>query len=141
MNLAPAQALQPKARSIRYDNMKSAMAEETLLAMVLRESALLDTVAGLTAAEFSSKLLGRAYEQLQQRHQEGLEVSVAVLADFSNEEMSHLVEVSQRHTGPVNEKALQDCVRIIRSEHQASNITNDDDLMALRNKLKERKGM
>ena len=30
IDLAPAQNLQPKSRSIRYDNMKSAMAEELL---------------------------------------------------------------------------------------------------------------
>ena len=32
IDLAPSRALQPKSRSIRYDNMKSAMAEETILA-------------------------------------------------------------------------------------------------------------
>ena len=141
INLTPAKNLQPKSRNIRYDNMKSAMAEENLLAMVLKEPALLDVTAGLSAVEFSSKLLGRAYEQLRQRYGEGLEVSVAVLADFDSEEMSHLAGISQRHTGPVDETALRDCVRIIQSEHQASTVASDDDLMALRNKLKERKGM
>ena len=141
IDLTPAKNLQPKSRNIRYDNMKSAMAEETLLAMVLKEPALLDVTAGLSAVEFSSKLLGRAYEQLRQRYGEGLEVSVAVLADFDSEEMSHLAGISQRHTGPVDETALRDCVRIIQSEHQASTVASDDDLMALRNKLKERKGM
>ena len=141
IDLTPAKNLQPKSRNIRYDNMKSAMAEETLLAMVLKEPALLDVTAGLSAVEFSSKLLGRAYEQLRRRYGEGLEVSVAVLADFDSEEMSHLAGISQRHTGPVDETALRDCVRIIQSEHQASTVASDDDLMALRNKLKERKGM
>jgi DNA primase len=141
IDLTPAKNLQPKSRNIRYDNMKSAMAEENLLAMVLKEPALLDVTAGLSAVEFSSKLLGRAYEQLRQRYGEGLEVSVAVLADFDSEEMSHLAGISQRHTGPVDETALRDCVRIIQSEHQASTVASDDDLMALRNKLKERKGM
>ena len=141
IDLTPAKNLQPKSRNIRYDNMKSAMAEENLLAMVLKEPALLDVTAGLSAVEFSSKLLGRAYEQLRQRYGEGLEVSVAVLADFDSEEMSHLAGISQRHTGLVDETALRDCVRIIQSEHQASTVASDDDLMALRNKLKERKGM
>ena len=141
IDLTPAKNLQPKSRNIRYDNMKSAMAEENLLAMVLKEPALLDVTAGLSAVEFSSKLLGRAYEQLRRRYGEGLEVSVAVLADFDSEEMSHLAGISQRHTGPVDETALRDCVRIIQSEHQASSVASDDDLMALRNKLKERKGM
>ena len=40
--MSPARNLQPKSRDIRYTNMKSAMAEEMLLSLVLRESALLN---------------------------------------------------------------------------------------------------
>ena len=141
INLAPSKNLQPRSRTIRYDNMKSAMAEETVLAMILKEPALLDATAGLKAGEFSSPLLAKAYEQLLSRHKDGLEVSVAVLAEFNSEEMSHLAGLTQRHTGPVNENALRDCIRTIRAEHQASNVSSDDDLLALRNKLKESKGM
>ena len=67
IDLAPARAMQPKARSIRYDNMKSAMAEETLLAMALKDPALLDTAKDLRADEFSSVLLGNVYAQLRSR--------------------------------------------------------------------------
>ena len=141
LDLAPAKNLQPKARSIRYDNMKSAMAEEALLAMILKEPALLDAASTLKAAEFSSGLLGRAFDQLKMRHREGLSVSLAALADFNSEEMSHLAGISQRQDGPINDKALQDCIRTIRSEYQAGNVSTDDDLLALRNKLKESKGM
>ncbi len=141
IDLAPAKNLQPKSRTIRYDNMKSAMAEESVLAMVLKEPALLASTAGLKPEEFSSQLLGRAFDQLSSRYREGLEVSVAVLAEFSSEEMSHLAGLTQRHTDPINENALRDCIRTIRAEHQASNVSSDDDLLALRNKLKESKGM
>ena len=41
----------------------------------------------------------------------------------------------------MNEAALHDCIRIIRAEHQKKQVSSDDDLLALRNKLKERKGM
>ena len=58
IDLAPAKKLQPHSRTIRYDNMKSAMAEESILAMVLRESALLDKTKNLKPEEFSSPLLG-----------------------------------------------------------------------------------
>jgi DNA primase len=37
IDLEPVKALQPKSRSIRYDNMKSAMAEESVIAQILRE--------------------------------------------------------------------------------------------------------
>ena len=141
IDLAPAQNLQPKARSIRYDNMKSAMAEETVLAMALKEPALLDEAKDLSAEEFSSGLLGSVYLQLRQRYDQGLEVSLGVLADLSGEEMSHITGVYQRQQGPVNEQAFRDCIRIIKAEHSASNVSSEDDLMALRNRLKERKGI
>ena len=41
----------------------------------------------------------------------------------------------------MNENALRDCIRTIRAEHQANNVSNDDDLLAYRNKLKDRKGL
>ena len=141
IDLAPARNLQPKARSIRYDNMKSAMAEEAVLALILKEPALLDQAKELPQGQFSSPLLGKAYGQLCRRYQQGLEVSVGVLTDFSAEEMSHLAGIFQRQDGPVNETALQDCIRTIRSEYQKNQVSSDDDLLALRNKLKERKGM
>ena len=132
INLAPAQALQPKARTIRYDNMKSAIAEETVLALALKDPSLLDTAKNLTADEFSSSLLGSVYGQLRSRHDQGLDVSLAVLDGFSSEEMSHITGICQRQTGPVNADAFCDCVRIIQSENRASKVTTEDDLLALR---------
>ena len=140
INLAPAQNLQPKSRTIRYDNMKSAMAEETVLAMVLKEPALLSQIKGLRAEEFSSPLLGRVYGQLASRYSQGLEISLAVLEDLNHEEMSHVAGIAQRLQGPVNEAALQDCAKTIRAEHQASGVNSVDDLLALRDKFKESKG-
>ena len=141
IDLAPAQTLQPKSRAIRYDNMKSAMAEEAVLAMVLREPALLEQAKELKPTAFSSALLGRVYDQLSKRHDQGLDVSLAVLEDCSAEEMSHIAGIVQRQQGPVNDAALADCIRIIRSEHQRSGVSTEDDLLALRNQLKERKGI
>ena len=141
IDLSPARNLQPKSRTIRYDNMKSAMAEETLLGLVLREPALLDKTRSLKAEEFSSSLLGKVYEQLCSRHEQGLEVGLSGLTDLTGEEMSHVVGALQRQQGPVNEQALYDCLRTIQSEHQSSQVSTEDDLMALREKMKQRKGI
>ena len=54
--------------------------------------------------------------------------------------MSHVTGVIQRHHGPVNENALKDCVATLLSERQKASVSTDDDLLALRNKLKESKG-
>ena len=141
IDLSPARNLQPKSRNIRYDNMKSAMAEETVIALALREPALLDRTGKLKPEIFSSALLGRVYDQLQKRHQQGFEVSLAVLEELNQEEMSHMVGILQRQEGPVNEQAFADCVATICAEHQAASVSSEDDLLALRSRLKERKGI
>jgi len=141
IDLTPAKALQPKSRTIRYDNIKSAMAEESVVALSLREPALLDKAGQLRKEEFSSELLARVFEQLKNRHAQGLEVSLAVLEDMNSEEMSHIAGIFHRQQGPVSEQAYCDCIRTIHSEHQASAVSTEDDLLAYQKKLKERKGI
>ena len=140
IDLEPMKALQPKDRSIRYENMKSALAEEGVITQILREPALLDSCGALAAEQFSVPLLGKVFGQLQQRHSQGMEVSLGVLKDLSAEEMSHLAGICQKGTGPVNETAFRDCVKIILGEQQSRRVSTDDDLLAFRNKLKESKG-
>ena len=141
IDLAPVKALQPKSRTIRYDNMKSAMAEESLIAQVLREPALMEKVRQLEPKKFSSPLLGKVFAQLQLRAAQGLELSVAVLTDLEPEEVSHITGITQRQQGPVSERALLDCVNTILSEHQAAAVSTEDDLLAYQNRLRERKGI
>ena len=140
IDLAPVKALQPKSRSIRYDNVKSAIAEEQLLAQLLKEPALVDTTGQLTAQSFTVELFGRVYSQLCDRYRQGMEVSLSVLADLSAEEMSHLTGVVQKYTGPVNEASFRDCVRTVLDQHRGKSVSTDADLLAFRDKLKERKG-
>ena len=139
IDLAPAQALQPKARSIRYDNVRSAVAEEQIIAQALREPALLDLTGNLTKDRFSVALFGRVFDQLYRRHTNGLEVGLGVLEDLSEEEMSHVAGLYQRLQGPVNEAAFRDCVKTVLQQ-QDKKVTSNDDLLAFRNKLKESKG-
>ena len=140
IDLAPAKALQPKSRAIRYDDMKSAVAEEGILAQLLRDASLFEQVSTLEQKHFSVELLGRAYGQLLERYRQGMEVSLSVLADMTSEEMNHLTQISQRHQGPVNTEAFADCVRIVLMQKQSHGVTTDEDLLTFRNQLKERKG-
>ena len=140
INLAPVKARQPESRSIRYDNMRSAMAEENVIALALRDPSLLDISGGLTGQSFSVPLLGRVYDQLLSRHTQGLEVGLGVLTELSPEEMSHVAGIHQRQQGPVSEAAFKDCVAAIRGASQVKNIASNDDLLAFRDKLKESKG-
>ena len=140
LDLAPTRTRQPEVRTIRYDNVKSAMAEECVIALALKEPALLDSAGGLTGESFSVSLLGRTFAQLMERHNQGLDVSLGVLSELNSDEMSHLTRICQNQQGPVSEKAFRDCVATILGEKQVKSITSDDDLLAFRNKLKERKG-
>ncbi len=141
IDLAPARNRQPQVGIIRYNNVKSAMAEEMVLALCLRESALLDHTAGLKPEMFSSELLGKVFSQLDHRHKQGLEVSINGLTDFSAEEMSHIAGILQRQNGPVNEKALLDCIHTIQDEYQSGKVTTDEDLRQRQERMKQRKGI
>ena len=140
VDLAPAKAMQPKSHAIRYDNVKSAVAEEGVLGLILREGAMMQETGSLQPEEFSCELLGRVFRQLRERFQNGLELSAGVLEDLNPEEMSHVAGILQRQQGPVNADAMKDFVRTIQTEHASGSVRSDDDLMALRNKMKERKG-
>ena len=140
INLDPARAHQPKVRTVRYDNVRSAMAEEGILSLALLEPALMDKHPELTGAVFSVALFGKVYEQLAAMHRQGLEVTLASLTEVSPEEMSLLAGISQSRAGQVNEQAFSDCVRTVFEEHRSASVSTDADLMAIRNKMKESKG-
>ena len=140
VDLAPVKNLQPKARTIRYDNVKSAVAEEGAISLALLDPSLMDKEKSLCGSHFSVPVLGKVYDQLLAMHQKGMEVTLAAVTDLTAEEMSHIVGVCQRREEPVNEAAFTDCVKTILSISQASKVSSNDDLMAFRNKLKESKG-
>jgi len=141
IDLAPAKNRQPQVGKIYYKNMKSAMAEEMVLALCLRESALLDHTAALQPEMFSSELLGKVFAQLVSRHKQGLEVSLSGLTDFTSEEISHIAGLLHRQNGPVNEQALLDCVHTIQDEYQSTKVTTDEDLRLRQERMKQRKGI
>lgn len=139
-DLDPVRSVQPKSRSIRYDDIRSAMAEEGVIAQGLREPALLELCADLPVEAFSSELLGRVYRQLRQRYAQGLRVEIGSLEGFDPEETSHIAGILQRQSGPVNEQAMKDYAATILAESEKRQIHTEADLLALRNKLKESKG-
>ena len=140
MSLSPERNLQPKIRNVHYDNVKSAMAEELLLAQAFKEPSLLDRACGLEGSMFSSDLLGKVYTQFVDRYRNGLSLSPGTLTDLSQEEMAHIVGVLQKRGDTVNEKAFDDCVRTICREAQSSSDSSKDALMAMRENMMKRKG-
>ena len=139
--LSPAAAIQPKVRSIRYDNVRSAAAEEGILYQVLREPALFDQAGDLTGSQFSVPVLGRAFDELRDRHERGLQVSLAVLEDFTPDELTHLSAVAQKQDALVSEAAFSDYLSVIREQSQKTQQNlSQDALMDLQARLKRKKG-
>lgn len=144
IELAPAVAAQPKSRTIHYDNVKSAKAEEIVLAQCLTDPAMMDETENLRPEEFSSPLLGRVFDQLRQQSRQGLAPGIAGLTDFTGEEMAHIAGILQRNPGPVSEQALHDSIQVIRQLHDFKSASTDgtnDTLMEFYRKIQESKGI
>lgn len=137
-NLRPAEQLQPTVSGLKYENVKSAVAEEGVLGQIFLEPALLDLTKNLTPQQFSSLLLGKVYAWMQQRWQEGEGISIPAMGgSFTPEEISHITRISQRMEGVVSEKALRDYIGVIQSEAAKR---SGEDLMAALHRRREQNG-
>ena len=141
-DLNPSAALQPKERSLRYENVRSARAEEGLLRLLLLDEGLFPAAPPLRQEEFSSPLLGKVFSLLWQAHEEGRAVSLNTLTgDLTPEEMSHITSVCQQPESLRNgAKALADYINIIRSEANKRAGGEIDPLLAATEKYKDKKG-
>lgn len=136
--MQPAAQVQPTAIKERYGNVKSAMAEEGLLAELFLEPNLMDHVGSLKPEEFSDGLLGRVYSWIQQRWQEGHGITVGAMnGAFSSEEISHITSITQKKEGVVNERAFGDYIKVIQSEAAKR---GNKDLMAALDRCRNKKG-
>ena len=140
IDLAPAQQFQRRGgNNVVYHNVKSGVAEQRLIAMALREPALLDQTMDLKAEEFSVPLFGKVFTQLMERYREHQDVSLAVLVDISADEASHLAGILYEQD-IVSEEAFRDCIRTVKEAHSSGNIATDDDLLAFQKRMQQRKG-
>ena len=115
---AAADAAQPKDRSLHYDNVRSARAEEGLLGLIFADSSLIPELRELiTPAEFSSPLLGKLYESACQLFDEGHQVAATALEqELTSGEMDHLAMVLRKPVpGEKRSQAMRDYVHVIRS--------------------------
>ena len=140
-DLEAANTRQPRARSLRYDNMRSAMAEENLLRMLLRQPDLFDRAQALTREQFSVPTFGRAFDALRERWRDDLSVSPNSLSDLlTPEEMAHLTEILQKPDVILSDEAFDDCVHIITEEYGKTQIGGLSDIKAMQERLLKKKG-
>ena len=141
--LNPVSALQPQGRDLRYSNLRSALAEEGILRLMMRDDDLFDGVPLLQPEEFSSPVLGKIYSLLLDDRKMGRSHSMATLAsDLTQEEMSHFTAILQKPESVSGAKqALEDYMRIVREESaRRSDEDGLDPLLAAKEKYKFKKG-
>ena len=141
-DLTPAIQLQPKSRGLRYENIRSARAEEGVLRLLLLDPSLHRELTQLRPEEFSSPLLGKAYALLLRRAEEGLSTQLSLLAgELTSEEMDHLTQVASAPESMANSRqSLADYIAVIRAEAiKRSGASGNDLLLAAQRSNLEKK--
>lgn len=141
--LNPAVTAQPTERSIRYDNLRSAMAEEGVLRLLMRDESIFGESSPLQESDFSSPLLGKIYAALWEARRTGHAGNMARLGSIlTADEMSHLTALLQKpESTSAAAQALADYIRIIREEKQKRDGTAGiDPLAAAMKQFKDKKG-
>ncbi len=116
----PVRQAQPKARQLRYENIKSAKSEEGVLALALSDREMLDAASRQVGPlEFSSPFLAKVYEMALRRRSQGEEAGLAqCLAALEPEEGQLLAQIVQHFQLPEDpQKALRDYCETIQYEH------------------------
>lgn len=130
-DLTPAIQLQPKSRGLRYENIRSARAEEGVLRLLLLDPSLHRELTQLRPEEFSSPLLGKAYALLLRRAEDGLSTQLSLLAgELTGEEMDHLTQVASSPESMANSRqSLADYIAVIRAEAIKRSGASGNDLL------------
>ena len=134
---------QPESRAIRYDDVRSAMAEEGVIRLLFLDGSLADRCGDLAPEDFSSPLLGKIYGEQLQAAQEGRTPAPALLQEaLTTEEMGHLTALLQKPESlAAADKSLPDYIEIIRrSAAKRTGGPQEDPLLAAKDKFKEKKG-
>ena len=143
LDLTPSSQIQPQARSLRYENVRSARAEEGLLRLLMLDPGLIERMGGVKGEDFSSALLGRAFDLLAQRAREGMSTHLAALAEsFTGEEMDHLTQVAVQPISAANSaQAIEDYISVLRRETllRSGEAQGDALLLAAQKKYRQKK--
>ena len=140
-DMTPVTQVQPKARQMRYENTRSARAEEGILRLLMLDGGLIRETAGLEPEQFSSQYLGKIYAVLRRRLLEGRAIQLGMLeGELEREEIELLAEIlRQPEALEHGTKALADYRAILEAEGMKKQVTDETDLLALRDKLRQKK--
>ena len=139
----PLSAVQPAERSMRYQNERSAVAEEGLIRCLIQEPELIKRLdkAGFSQEEFSSEFLAGVFALLKSRYEAGHDTGVAVLSlELSPPEAAHLSGiVTKPESLPGSETAVIDYIEKIRSEKMKTDGKSDIEKLMQYKQYREKK--
>ena len=133
----PTANAQPALRGIRYDDPRSARAEEGLIRLLYLDPGIARGRELPDPSGFSSELLGRFYSELLERIRTGERISPGVLAArFTSEEMSHFTSLLEAPEDLSNaERAMDDYIAVIKARGEEEN----EDLASMAEKMRKTK--
>ena len=131
----PTQTVQPAERELRYEDPRSARAEEGIIRLLYLDPSLSDSTELPPEEDFSSPLLRRLYAVLLRRAKERQSISLSVLAaDFDSAELSHFTRIiGVPEDLSRGKQALRDYIEVIRLQRSGG-----DDLRALAETLRQK---
>ena len=134
----PARNAQPQEKKLRYDDIRSAVAEEGVIRLLLLDPGLIQECS-LEADEFTSPVLRRLYEDLRRRQKEGRSVTPSALAAGMEEGEAALLTdlLNKPESGGQARETLRDYTDVIRREKimKSGDLQEIARLMRKKNKL------
>ena len=102
-NLTPVAQIQPKARQLRYENPRSARAEEGILRLLMLDGSLVKQTQGLEPGQFSAPVLGKIYQVLLEHLKQGRPLQLGTLeGELEGEEIALLADILGQPTALEN---------------------------------------
>ena len=140
--LRPATAMQPPGRSIRFDDPRSAAAEQGIIRLLYLDPGLFYGRTNVPdAAQFSSPELRHIYTVLLAHGGTGTVQIAALSGELAPDELALLTGIIQQPAELSNgARALDDYISILQTQSSAGAAVSEADLLAFANKLKEHKG-
>ncbi len=142
-DMTPVTQVQPKARQMRYENPRSARAEEGILRLLLLDGSLLREADGLEPDQFSSPYLGKIYAVLRRHIQEGRTVQLGMLeGELDRDEIELLADILRQPEALENGKrAMADYRAILDTEQMKRGADDAAALLAAREKYRQKKSI
>lgn len=123
----PTERIQPKSRELRYENLRSAAAEEGLIRLLYLYPFLYEKCADFNSEKFSSPCLKKIYNLITDEIKREQTPNLSVLGqNLQPEETAHLVSILKKPESPEGkEKALGDYMQTIISENAARDLSGE----------------